>query len=103
MKASESKGKSAKATKKSRPENTEPKPSGSPIPPPRSPSKAKKTAKKAERRSAKLTGAQQDIMFEWLEQTPAIYDTNHVDYKKRIQLLGEQAIGEGLDGATLEL
>lgn len=44
-------------------------------------------------------------MFEWLEQNPAVYDTNHEDYKKRIQLFGEQAVkmGEGIDGATLEL
>ena len=27
--------------------------------------------------SAKLTEAQQDTMFKWLEQTPAIYDINH--------------------------
>lgn len=113
--------KSAKAARKPRPENAESQrdemsdiqsdPSHSPIPPPRSPtarppSKAKKfTANKPDRHSAKLTEAQQDTMFEWLEQTPAIYDTNHVDYKRRIQLFGEQAVamGDGLDGATLEL
>ena len=44
-------------------------------------------------------------MFEWLEQTPAVYDTNHVDYKRRIQLFGVQEVttGDGLDGATLVL
>ena len=39
--------------------------------------------------------------------TPAIYDTNHDDYKRRIQLLGEQEqavrMGDGLDGTTLQL
>ena len=72
-----------------------------PTPPP--PSKVKEpTAKKPDRCSAQLTEAQQDIMFEWLEQTPAIYDTIHVDYERRIQLFGEQAVrmGDGLDGTT---
>ena len=59
-------------------------PSHSPIPPPHSltahpPSKAKKfTANEPNRHCAKLTEAQQDHMFEWFEQTPAIYNTNHV-------------------------
>ena len=62
------------------------------------------TAKKSDRRSAKLTDAQQDIMFEWLEQTPAIYDTNHEHHKLRVQLFGEQAVRMGsVDGTTLQL
>ena len=70
-----------------------------------SPSETPKNKKKTERRHAKLTEAQQDTMFEWLEQTPAIYDTNHEDYKRRIQLFSEQAVkmGKGIDGETLEL
>ena len=84
-------------------------PARCPTPPPRSPTPPstvkKSTAKKPDRRSTKLTEVQQDIMFEWLEQTPAIYDTNHDDYKRRIQLFGEQTVrmGDGLDGTTLEL
>ena len=59
-------------------------PSHSPIPLPRSPAarppkKAKKfIANKHDMCSAKLTEAQPDTMFEWLEQTSAIYDTSHV-------------------------
>ena len=44
-------------------------------------------------------------MFDWLEQPPAIYNANHVDYKWHIQLFVEQAVamGDSLDCATLEL
>ena len=78
-------------------------PPRSPTPPP--PSNVNmSTAKKSDRRSAKLTDAQQDIMFEWLEQTPAIYDTNHEHHKLRVQLFGEQAVRMGsVDGTTLQL
>ena len=62
------------------------------------------TAMKSDRRSAKLTDAQQYIMLEWLEQTPAIYDTNHEDHKLRAQLFGEQAVVMGsLEGTSLQL
>ena len=43
-------------------------------------------------RHVKLTDAQQDTVFEWIEQTPAIYDTNLEDYKRRIQLFGKLAV-----------
>ena len=77
------------AARKYKPENAESQqeklsdiqsdPSHYPIPPPRSPtaspsSKAKKfTVNKPDRHGAKLTEAQQETVFKWLEQTPAIY------------------------------
>ena len=79
--------------------------SGSPQMPAPAPVPSGKASTKASRRTAALTDEQQDTMFEWLEQTPAIYDQTHPDHKRKSQLFGEQAqrMGEGLQGTTLEL
>ena len=37
------------------------------------------TANELDRLCAKLTKAKQDTMFEWIEQTSAIYDINYVN------------------------
>lgn len=71
---------------------------------------AKPTKPKKERQRAELSDEQEDEMFEWLEQTPAIYNMRDRGFKTREALweaqagrMGPDMLGKVMTAQTLQL